>query len=72
MKSFLMRKMMASKLKGVPQADQDKLFNMIEKHPDFFQTIALEVQEEIKKGKSEMDASMEVMKRHESALKSLM
>jgi hypothetical protein len=44
MKSFLMRKMLASKMKGVPQAEQDKIFDMIEKNPDFFQKIGLEIQ----------------------------
>jgi hypothetical protein len=72
MKTFLMKKMLASKLKGVPQADQDKLFSAIEKNPDFFQNIALEVQEEMKKGKDQMSATMEVVKRHETQLKGLM
>lgn len=72
MKTFLMRKMLASKLKGVPQADQDKLFSMIEKNPDFFQKIGLEVQEEMKKGKDQMSATMEVVKRYETDLKTLM
>jgi hypothetical protein len=48
-KNFLMRKMLASKMKDVPQAEQDKLFNLIEKNPELFQKIALEVQEEMKK-----------------------
>ena len=46
-----MRKMMTSQLKGVPQAEQDKLFAMIEKDPAFFQKIAVEVQEAMKNGK---------------------
>lgn len=71
MKTFLMKKILASKLKGVPQADQDKLFSMIENNPDFFQKIALEVQEEMKKGKDQMEATMEVAKRHEAELKGL-
>ena len=71
MKTFLMKKMMASQLKGVPQAEQDKMFDMIEKNPDLFQTIGLEVQEEMKKGKDQMAATMEVVKRHEDKLKKL-
>jgi len=71
MKTFLMRKMLASKLKGVPQDEQDKLFEMIEKNPDFFQKIGLEVQEEMKKGKDQMSATMEVVKRHELELKKI-
>lgn len=70
-KDFLMRKMLASKLKGVPQAEQDKLFSMIEKNPELFQKIAIEVQEEMKKGKDQMTATMEVSKRYENQLKGL-
>lgn len=72
MKSFLMRKMLASKMKGVPQAEQDKIFNMIEKNPDFFQKIGLEIQEEMKKGVDQMTATQNIVKKYESELKGLM
>ncbi|MFZ2569596.1 MAG: hypothetical protein WAX44_03260 [Minisyncoccia bacterium] len=72
MKSFFMRKMLSSQLKGVPEAQQEKLVGMVEKNPDFFQKIAIEVQEEMKKGKDQMSATMEVVKRHESELKNIM
>lgn len=71
-KNFLMKKMMSSQLKGIPQADQDKIFAMIEKDPGFFQKVAVEVQEEIKKGKDQMSATMEVVKKYEADLKKLM
>lgn len=71
MKTFLMRKMMASQLKGVPQAEQDKIFAMIEKNPDFFQKIAVEIQSEMKKGKNQMAATMEVAKKYEKDLKGM-
>lgn len=67
-----MKKMMASQLKGVPQAEQDKLLSMIEKNPDLFQKIAEETQAEMKKGKSQMAATQEVAKRYESEIKKLM
>jgi hypothetical protein len=72
MKTFLMKKMMASKLKDVPQSEQDKLFAMIEKNPELFQKIALEVQEKMKGGKDQMTATMEVSKKYELELKGLM
>lgn len=72
MKTFFMRKMLASKMKGVPQAEQDKIFNMLEKNPDFFQKIGTEIQEEMKKGKDQMSATQEVVKKYESELKGLM
>jgi hypothetical protein len=67
-----MKKMMASKLKDVPQSEQDKLFAMIEKNPELFQKIALEVQEKMKGGKDQMTATMEVSKKYELELKGLM
>jgi 2-oxo-4-hydroxy-4-carboxy--5-ureidoimidazoline (OHCU) decarboxylase len=70
-KTFLMKKMLASQMKGVPQAEQDKILTMIEKNPDLFQKIGTEVQAEMKKGKDQMAATMEVVKRYESELKGL-
>ena len=71
MQNFLLKKMLSSKLKGVPQADQDKLLAIIEKNPGFFEKMAQEVQDEVKKGKDQMSATMEVAKRYESELKDL-
>jgi 2-phosphoglycerate kinase len=71
-KNFLMKKILASKMKGVPQEEQDKLFTMIEKNPELFQKIALEVQEEMKKGKDQMAATMEIAKKYEADLKGLL
>lgn len=70
-KTFLMKKMMASQLKDVPQAEQDKIIAVIEKNPELFQKIAAEIQEEMKKGKDQMSASMEVAKRYESEIKKI-
>ena len=67
-----MKKILASKMKGVPQEEQDKLFTMIEKNPELFQKIALEVQEEMKKGKDQMAATMEIAKKYEADLKGLL
>ena len=58
-------------MKGVPQAEQDKLFEMIDKNPELFQKIAVETQEEIKRGSSQMDAAMKVAKKYETELKAL-
>ncbi len=71
-KDYLMKKMLASKLKDVPQVEQDKMFAMIEKNPDLFQKIALEVQEEMKLGKDQMSATMSVVKKYEEELKGVM
>jgi hypothetical protein len=72
LKRFLMKQMMKSKLKDVPAEQQDKMLDMIEKNPDFFQKIALEVQEKVKGGKDQMAATMEVMQAHQEELKGIM
>jgi hypothetical protein len=67
-----MKKMMASKLKDVPQDQQDKIFKAIETNPDLFKKIAEEVQEKMKQGKDQMAASMEVMQKYQEDLKKVM
>ncbi|KND47627.1 MAG: hypothetical protein AB201_01690 [Parcubacteria bacterium C7867-006] len=72
-KSFLLRKMLGSQMKGVPQADQDKVFSMLEKNPELFQKIGMEVQDEMKRtGSDQMTATMKVVKKYEADLKGLM
>ncbi len=70
-KDFFLKKMLSSQMKGVPQADQEKVFTMLQKDPKLFEKIALEVQEEVKKGKNQMTATLEVVKKYENDLKSL-
>ena len=60
---------------GDKSAESEKdidLWDELEKDPELFQKIALEVQAEIKKGKSEMEAGMEVMQKYKDKLQSLM
>ena len=71
-KDFLLRKLIKSKLKGVPEAEQEKLIAMVEKNPELFQKIATEAQEKIKGGQDQMAAMMDVMKKYEADLKKLM
>ena len=56
---------------GVPEAQIEMFVKMIEKNPELFKTIAAEIQEKVKSGMSQMDAGMEVMKKHEEELKKL-
>ena len=44
----------------IAKEEQEKVFKMMEKDPELFQKIALEVQAEIKKGKSEMEKVSDV------------
>lgn len=59
-------------MKGVPEAEQNKMIELIEKHPDLFQKIGYEVQELMKQGRDQMSASMEVMKKYEKELRGVL
>lgn len=72
LKNFLMKKFIKSQMKDVPEDQQEKIIGMIEKNPEFFQKIAGEVQESMKKGKDQMAAVMEVMQKHQEELKKIM
>ncbi len=63
--------MLESQLSGLPQTEKDKFFNVFEQNPDFFQKIAVEVQEEMKKGRDQMSATLEVVKKYENDLKKM-
>jgi 2-oxo-4-hydroxy-4-carboxy--5-ureidoimidazoline (OHCU) decarboxylase len=72
LKDFIVKKMLASKLKGIPQTEQEKIFALIEKNPDFFKNIAEKVQQKVKSGKDQMSATMEVLRENESDLKNML
>jgi hypothetical protein len=72
LKDLLMRKMLQSKMKDVPVDQQEKILAMVEKNPEFFQKIAIEVQEKMKQGKDQMAATMEVMQKYQNDLKGML
>lgn len=69
--NFMLKQMLKSKLKNVPQAEQDRILGLIEKNPDFFKKIGEEIQGKVKSGQSEMEATMEVMRKHQSEFQKL-
>jgi len=69
---MLMRKMLKSQMKGVPEAEQEKILKIVEENPELFQKIGLEVQAKMKEGKDQMSATMEVMQNHQSELKNIL
>lgn len=72
LKKMLMKKMMERQLKDMPAAQREQIMTVVSEHPDFFQNIAKEIETEKKKGKTEMVASMEVMRKHQGELQKLM
>ena len=71
-KSFLLKQALKAKTKDVPEAEREKMLALMEKNPDFFKKIGEEVQKRVKKGQSEMAATMVVMREHQAELQKLM
>jgi hypothetical protein len=70
--NFLLKQMLKKQMKDVPAEQQEQIFAMIEKNPDFFMKVAQEAQEKIKGGMPQQDAMMAVMKSHEDELRKVM
>ncbi|MFC1720917.1 hypothetical protein ACFLY0_00990 [Patescibacteria group bacterium] len=71
LKNLLLKKMIKSQLKDVPEDQQEKILKIVTEHPELFQKIAVEIQAEMKKGKDQMAATMEVMGRYQNELKGI-
>lgn len=71
-KDFLMKKMLERQLKGLPKAQQEQFMGLIQKNPEFFTKIGKEIKVELKKGRPQMAATMDVMKKHQDQLRKIM
>ena len=71
-KNLAMRTMLKSQMKGIPADQQEKVLNAFEANPGLFEDIAKEVQEKMKAGMSQMDATMAVMTKHQEELRKIM
>lgn len=72
MKNFMLKQMLKRKMKGVPEAQQEMMLNAVEENPEFFKKIGDEIKQKQKEGKGEMEATMEVMRKHQAELQRLM
>lgn len=71
-KEFLMKKMLKSQLKGVPEAEQERIMHLVLKNPELFKKIGEEIQAKTKGGMDQMMASMSVMKKYENEIRNAM
>lgn len=67
-----MRSLIKSKLKGVPEAEQEKILNMVEKNPELFTEIGKKVEAKMKQGTPQMEAVMSVLREYQGQLQGLM
>lgn len=71
-KEFLLKQVIKRQLKGVPEAEVDRIIALVEKNPELFKKIGDEIQAKVKAGRSQMAASMEVMRAHQAELQKVL
>ena len=71
-KNFIVEKLIRSKMKGLPKAQQDMFIKLIEENPELFKKIGDEVKALTKGGMSEMTATMQVMRSHQAEIQRIM
>lgn len=71
-KEFLLKQMIKRQLKGMPEAEIDRIVGIVSKNPDFFKKIGDEIEKKVKSGRSQTAATMEVMRAHQAEMQKLM
>ena len=71
-KELLMKKLLASKLGGLPKGEQDKIISIVTKNPELFQEIAMKIKAKMDSGMDQMAATMSVMKDYQGQIQQLM
>src|SRR5687768_17549609 len=72
LKNFLLKKLVQSKLKGLPQDQQDMIMTVVTENPDLFKRIADEVKAKTKNDMNEQMAMMAVMREHQGELQQIL
>jgi len=70
--NFLMKQLIKSKLKSLPEADREKIMSVLEKDPEFFAKMAKGVKEKMAAGKDQMAAIMEIAEENKDTLGKLL
>lgn len=67
-----MKQVIKRQLKGMPEAEIDRIIAVVEKNPELFKKIGDEIKAKVKSGRSEQAASMEVMRAHQGELQKVL
>lgn len=71
LKEMIFKKILKSQMRGVPEAEQEKVLKMVTENPELFKKIAEDIDKKIKGGKDKMSATMEVMQSYRNELEKL-
>lgn len=72
LKEFLLKQMVKRQMKGMPEAEIDRIVDIVGKNPEIFKKIGDEIKAKVKSGRSEQAAAMEVMRVHQAELQKIM
>ena len=73
LKNMAMKKVLQSQMKNVPEDQQQMIMEMLEKNPELFQKIAMEMQAELKaNGNNQMSAAMKVLPKYQKEIMEVM
>lgn len=72
MLNFFTKALIKRQLKGVPEAEVDRILTIVDKNPDFFQKMAKYIQEKSATGMSQEDAAKAFATEHGEELKSIL
>ena len=71
-KNMMVKQMVKSQMKGIPEDQQEKIISAIESNPQFFEDITKKIEQKIKEGKDQTSAAMEVMRENQNELRKMM
>jgi hypothetical protein len=71
-KDFFVKKLIQSKLKGIPEEQQEQIIALVMENPELFEKIGKEIQQKTKEGKGEQVAAMEVLRKYQGEIQKAM
>lgn len=71
-KNFMTKKLLERQLKDAPPEQRELVMTLMEKDPALLEKISKEIEAEIKAGKTQMSAAMNVMPKYQKELQAIM
>lgn len=72
LKNFILKKLIQSKMKGLPKDQQDMILALVSEHPELFKKIGDEIKVKTKNGMNEQMAMMQVMREYQGELQKIL
>ncbi len=69
--NFLVKKLLDAKLKNIPQSEREKVQKALEEHPEIFERILKDIEQQMKSGKNQFDAVQDVLRKNQTELQNI-